>query len=82
MPQSRWTEIKINLHRNPLHKTSDIPGIDADDSNPSLFSSVHSQVDVAPASSPTRATNEPLAATDTIDYVTTDQNGLTSTTNQ
>ena len=25
MPQSRWTETKFHLHRNRLHKTSDIP---------------------------------------------------------
>jgi IstB-like ATP binding protein len=35
---------------------ANLPGVDADDGNPRSFSSVHSHVDVAPASSPTRAT--------------------------
>ena len=33
-----------------------VPSVDADDRQPILFSSVHSHVDVAPVSSPTRAT--------------------------
>jgi hypothetical protein len=41
-----------------LHSQSrlGVPGVDADDGQPSLFSSVHSHVDVAPVSSPIRAT--------------------------
>jgi hypothetical protein len=37
MPQSRWTKTKIHLHRNRLHKTSDIPPATAvDDSYEAL----------------------------------------------
>jgi len=48
MPRYRCAEMKINLHRNPLHKTSDIPVHRTRARPPPNFQNkLHNQIDPA-----------------------------------